>query len=76
MSKTATREPLASTEEVASFLKITPAALLQMRHAGLAPAATKVGTRLRWDWADVDRWIDHKKSTSSKPGDRSVVSRT
>lgn len=51
------RRPLASTEEVAAYLGITVGALIQLRYLGKAPKAAKVGTRLRWNWGDVDAWL-------------------
>ncbi|MEU1761699.1 helix-turn-helix domain-containing protein [Micromonospora sp. NPDC005652] len=54
----AQREPLATTEEVADYLGITPRALIQMRYLGKAPKATKVGRRLRWRWKDIDAFLD------------------
>lgn len=54
------RSPLASTPEVAAYLGISVNALHQLRHLGKAPRAAKVGTRLRWRWEDVDRWLDEQ----------------
>ncbi len=56
------RQPLGTTEQVAEYLGITPAALYQLRYLGRAPKAAKVGTRLRWRWTDVDAWLASNSS--------------
>jgi predicted DNA-binding transcriptional regulator AlpA len=60
------RRPLATTEQVAGYLGISVPALLQLRYLGRAPKAAKVGTRLRWNWKDVDDYIEQRASTSTK----------
>lgn len=57
---------LATTEEVAAFLRKTPAALRQLRYEGKAPRAAKVGPRLLWRWGDVHRWLDEKTSDTPR----------
>jgi len=59
------RQPVATTEEVAAYLRITPGALLNLRHLGKAPPATKVGNRLRWRWEDVEKWLVENATTTS-----------
>ncbi|MGC4891063.1 helix-turn-helix transcriptional regulator [Micromonospora sp. DT227] len=56
------RRRLATTEEVADYLQVSVPALLQMRHMGRAPKASKVGRSLRWRWTDVDAWLDSRAS--------------
>lgn len=59
------RRPLASTEDVATYLGITVNALHQLRYLGNAPRAAKVGTRLRWRWEDVDSWVDARSGKAA-----------
>jgi hypothetical protein len=59
---------LATTEEVAAYLRKSPAALRQLRYEGKAPRAAKVGPRLLWHWADVHRWLEEKTSETPRRG--------
>lgn len=61
------RTGLATTEEVADFLRMTPGGLTQLRLRGTGPQFMNLGTRsVRYDWADVYAWLDSKKSARSK----------
>ena len=61
-----TRDGLATTKEVAAHLRMTEAALRQLRHEGKAPPAAKVGPRLLWDWDDVDEWLAARTSVTPR----------
>lgn len=57
--------PYGTTEEVAAYLRTTPATLRNMRWMGTAPKATKVGRKLLWKWSDVDAWLESNTSDST-----------
>jgi DNA-binding transcriptional MerR regulator len=50
------REPRATIDEVAAYLRLSPQTLRNWRTAGTGPQARKVGGRLRYDWRDVEEW--------------------
>lgn len=56
----ATREPLATIAEVATYLGKTVNALYVMRQRGKGPRSSKVGRTVRYRWADVERWLDQQ----------------
>ncbi|MEU7843927.1 helix-turn-helix domain-containing protein [Micromonospora sp. NPDC049114] len=62
MNNVKERRSLATTEEVADYLQVSVPSLLQMRHKGRAPKASKVGRSLRWRWSDVDAWLEQRAS--------------
>lgn len=54
----ASRVPLGSTEEVASYLGGIPVkTLIQWRYKGIGPKYLKVGKYVRYRWCDVDAWL-------------------
>lgn len=59
--------PLATAAEVAAHLRVTTAALAQMRYLGTGPVFRKLGNRVRYDWADVTAWIESLATTSTGP---------
>lgn len=46
-----------TTPEVADYLRLTPQALLCMRHRRAAPPAVRVGRRLLWPADALEEWI-------------------
>lgn len=46
-----------TTEELADYLKVPVNSIYQWRVRGAAPPAAKVGRHMRWNLADVDRWL-------------------
>ena len=55
-------EGLATTHEVAEYLKIKPGTLDAWAHQGRGPVYTKIdGGRRRYDWADVREWVEARK---------------
>ena len=57
------RRPLAGVPEIAEYLGIPQATIRNqvMRRAGVGSLAFRVGRFLRWDWDDVDAWIESQK---------------
>lgn len=48
---------LATTDEVAEFLGVSPVTLAQWRGQGRGPGWVKVGRRVRYDWIVVQSWV-------------------
>ncbi|MEV5691130.1 helix-turn-helix transcriptional regulator [Micromonospora globbae] len=65
MSQKMARQPLASAEEVATYLGVPVATLYQWRHRGAGPRASKVGRHLRYRWADVERYLDEQAKAAA-----------
>lgn len=59
--------PLATSDEVAAYLRITVESLSQMRYLGTGPVFRKLGNRVRYDWADVTAWVESVAATSTGP---------
>lgn len=57
---------LATTDEVAQYLRMTRHALIQLRYEGRAPIAVQDGRRLLWSWDDVDAWVEARKSNRTR----------
>lgn len=54
-------QPLATTEEVAAYLRDVPKHTLeQWRSQGKGPKYRKVGRHVRYVWADVYAWLDEQ----------------
>ena len=58
-----TPRPLATTDEVAEHLRMTRGALAIMRHRGEGPKFVKVGSRVRYDWSDVEAYTAANTTT-------------
>lgn len=56
--KPASRRPLATPEDLAEFLKIPEKTLTDWRYRGEGPKWRRVGRHPRYDWDDVDAWLD------------------
>ncbi len=52
---------LLTLDELAVMLQKTPAAVRRMRERGQLPPAVVLGRSLRWDEADVLRWLEDRK---------------
>lgn len=50
------RTPLATTDEVATYLKKPPKTLAEWRSRGRGPRYVVVGRDVRYRWSDVDEW--------------------
>lgn len=51
------REPLATQDEVAGYLRVPPKTLEQWRWRKTGPQWSKVGRHVRYAWADVEEWF-------------------
>lgn len=60
-------EALATSDEIASFLRVDEQTLANWRHKGTGPAYIKVGAAVRYCWAEIDRWTAAGSVTPS-PG--------
>ena len=49
---------LLTLEEAAELLRTSPATLRWWRHAGTGPKSAKLGRRVVYRRADVERWVD------------------
>ncbi|MEV0368379.1 helix-turn-helix domain-containing protein [Streptomyces sp. NPDC050636] len=56
------RPPLATPEEVATYLGVPVKTLYQWRHRGIGPNVLKVGRHLRYRWQEVDTWLNAQTS--------------
>lgn len=54
-------EGLATTKEVAEYLKIAPRTLDNWASLGKGPAYIKVDGARRYDWADIRAYIEARK---------------
>ena len=52
------RRPLGTLAEVAQYLQKPEKTLIQWRYLGRGPRSVRVGTTIRYRWADVERWLD------------------
>lgn len=56
------RRPLATPDEVATFLRKPRKTLYNWHSLGKGPKALKVGRDLRYRWGDVEEWLDSEAS--------------
>jgi len=62
---TATTRPL-TTDEVSELTGVPGATLRYYRYLGTGPRSYRLGRRIVYDRADVDKWVaDQKKATSA-----------
>lgn len=54
----ANRRPLATPEELSKFLKISEKTLTDWRYRGGGPKWKRVGRHPRYNWDDVDAWLE------------------
>lgn len=61
------RRPLAGLTEIAEFTGLPQKTIYDQVHrrTGVGALAFKVGRHLRWDWSDVDAWIDSQKQAQA-----------
>jgi len=50
------REPFATPDEVAEYLRVKKQTLYNWRSTGRGPRATRIGGILRYAWADVEAY--------------------
>lgn len=54
---------LLTIEEVADRLRVKVLTVRWLRQEGRFPPAIKIGRRLVWDSADLERWIEAQRET-------------
>jgi predicted DNA-binding transcriptional regulator AlpA len=59
------RQPLATPEEVATHLQVTVKTLKNWRSLRTGPRFTKVGARVRYRWADIEKWCDDRAGVAA-----------
>jgi excisionase family DNA binding protein len=60
---------LLNVPEAAKYLRIAPQTLAKMRCEGTSPPFIKLGNRVLYDLAEIDRWLDQRRRRStSDPG--------
>lgn len=52
---------LLTVDELADYLKVPKGTVYAWRARQYGPPATKLGKQLRYQWADVQRWLDEQK---------------
>jgi excisionase family DNA binding protein len=51
---------LMDTAEIADLLRTTVSAIYGLKYRGEMPPAARVGRRLLWKRADIERWIERR----------------
>lgn len=59
------RDGLATPAQAAAYLGKSVQALAILRHRGRGPIYIKAGRSIRYEWADVDAWLEAGKRTST-----------
>ena len=59
------RQPLATPEEVAEYLRVTVKTLKNWRCLRTGPRFTKAGRLVRYRWVDVDKWHDERAGAAA-----------
>jgi len=59
------RRPLATPEEVSTYLGVPIQTLYNWRAKRTGPRASKVGVHLRYRWADVEKWLDERAEAAA-----------
>lgn len=54
-------QPLATREEVAAHLGVSPRTLDNWVSTGQGPTFVRTGGRRMYDWADVREWVESRK---------------
>lgn len=52
------RRPLATSAEVAAYLRRTVGTLANWRYQGVGPTWIKTGGAVRYRWSDIERWLE------------------
>lgn len=60
------RRPLAGVPEVAEYFGLPERTVQTQVHrkVGIGTLAFRVGKYLRWDWDDLDKWVESQKKKS------------
>lgn len=59
------RQPMATPQEVADYLKVPLETVYAWRRRRTGPRASKVGVHLRYRWADVEAWLDKQAEAAA-----------
>lgn len=54
------RDGLITTTELAAFLAVPAKTLRQWRHVGVGPKGLRIGRHVRYEPAEVRRWLDEE----------------
>lgn len=54
------RRPLGTPAQVGEYLGVPVATLYQWTHKGIGPKVARVGRHLRYQWADIDAWLEEQ----------------
>lgn len=60
-------EPLATVEELATYLGVPVATIYAWRYRREGPPGFRVGRHLRFRWSDVEDWITHQRHPVQPP---------
>lgn len=55
---TSDRRPLATPEQVSEYLGVPVDTLYQWRYRRIGPRASKIGRHLRYQWRDVEAYVE------------------
>ena len=64
--------PLATSREVAEYLKVHPQTMDRWASAEQGPPFSKINGQRRYDWADVKDWVEARKAPSRLLTEREV----
>lgn len=56
------RQRFASRRDVAEYLDVPESTLVRWAYKRIGPPYRIIGRHARYDWADVDRWIDAQQA--------------
>nr|MDT0660807.1 helix-turn-helix domain-containing protein [Micromonospora sp. DSM 115978] len=56
------REALATLDEVATFLGVSPQTVRHWRKKHIGPKCGRVGKHIRYAWRDVESWFEEQKN--------------
>lgn len=65
-------ENLATTEEVAAYLKVSPQTLANWAYQGKGPEYVKIEGQRRYEWATLRAWVEARKVSPSLPSESEV----
>jgi excisionase family DNA binding protein len=54
-------EGLATTEEVAAYLKVKPQTLANWAYQGKGPRYYKIEGQRRYNWAELREWVEERR---------------
>ena len=65
-------ENLATTEEVAAYLKVSPQTLANWAYQGKGPEYMKIEGQRRYEWATLRAWVEARKVTPSPTSEKEI----